>query len=512
MLSKGQREKKLNELKEKMYEKCGDEYELISKEYVNMRTKIKVKHNVCGTVFEVRPDAFFREKGYTRCPNKNCMKKRIEETTLKKFGYKCALSSPEVREKAKNTMKEKYGVESFFENGLIQEKMKEKYNVTSSNQMHINEPYSQIIQSKDQLKKWKEDFIKEEKSAPTLLDFCSLSGYSSSAVYKKFDELGFNIEEIFNVSSSMFEEKIKAFLDKNHISYQTHNRDIISPLELDFFIPDFNIAIETNGAFFHNSSIQTGHNRPPKERLYHQRKSLLCEDKGIRLIHIFEWDLYKKNIDNTLSFLESVFHINQKKIYARKCSLKDISSRQANDLYESNHLQGKTSNCKYNYGLFYNNQLVACMSFSKRKEEFFLTRFCSLKGTEIVGGASKLFSYFIKTVDPAIIISFSDITKMSGNVYKILGFKTEGVTAPSYWWYKNYNNIYWRRQCQKQYMHKLPGFDPTYKYIDHKDDTFWQRSEKEIMESKKYIQVFDSGMRKHVWRKEENDVRRTKDR
>ena len=59
MLSKGQREKKLNELKEKMYEKCGDEYELISKEYVNMRTKIKVKHNVCGTVFEVRPDAFF---------------------------------------------------------------------------------------------------------------------------------------------------------------------------------------------------------------------------------------------------------------------------------------------------------------------------------------------------------------------------------------------------------------------------------------------------------------------
>lgn len=503
MLTENERKQKLKYFKEEMKKKCGDEYSLLSTEYINMRTKIEIRHNVCGTIFQIRPDAFFREKHPTRCPNKECMRKRIEETNLKRFGYKCTLSSPEIREKAKKTMKEKYGAESFFENGLIQQKMKEKYNLTSSNQIHINEPYPQIIQDINRLKEWRNDFIRKEGSTPTLLSFCNLSGYSPSAVYKKFDELGFNMEDVFDVSSSMFEKEIKAFLDKNNISYKTHNRDIIAPLELDFFLPNFNIAIEINGAFFHNSSIQTGHNQPPKERLYHQNKSLLCEKKGIRLIHIFEWELYKQNIDKTLSFLESVLHIKQKRVFARKCTLQDISSKKANEFYEKHHLQGKTSNCKYNYGLFYNNELIACMSFSKRKEEFFLARFCSESGIEVVGGASKLFSYFIKTVNPTIIISFSDITKMSGKVYEILGFKIEEITAPSYWWFKNINNIYWRRDCQKQYMHKLPGFDPNYKYLEHKKDDFWKRSEKEIMESKRYIQIFDSGMRKHVWRKEE---------
>ena len=501
MLREERRKNRLQDLKDKLFAICGNEYSLLSTDYVNMRTKVKMRHNVCGTIFEVRPDAFFREKGYTRCPNKDCVRKRIEKTSMEKFGYKNCLSSPDVRAKVQDTMTQKYGTDSFFKNGLIQNSMKEKYGLESSNQMHIVQPYSQIVYNKEKLQKWKEGFINKEKHNPTLLDFCNLSGYSPSAVYKIFDEYNIPFEDIFEVSSSMYEKEIKGFLEKNNIAYKIHDRDTIAPLELDFFIPSRNIAIEVNGAFFHNSSVSLGYGRPPKEKYYHQQKSLLCEQKGIRLIHIFEWELYKGYIDKTLSFLESILHINQQRIFARKCSLVIIHPKQANAFYENNHLQGKTTNCKYNYGLTYNNELVSCMSFSQRNQEFFLTRFCSQKGLEVVGGASKLFSYFVKTVDPNIIISFSDITKMSGNVYNILGFKVEGITAPSYWWYKNLNNVYWRRQCQKQYMHKLPGFDSNYKYLEHKNDPFWQRSEKEIMESKKYIQIFDSGMRKHIWRK-----------
>ena len=494
--------KKLMELKQKMADLYGEEYYLLSTKYVNMRTKIKIKHNKCGTIFEVRPDAFFRQRNPTGCPNKECVKQRTENTNLERFGYKNPLESPEIQRKVRNTMIERYGENSFFKGGLIQNSMKEKYGFKSSHQIHIIEPYATISNDKEKLLEWKKQFIKENKYSPTLSDFCNVSGYSPSAIYKIFYEKNINISEIFDTTSSIYEKEIEHFFKKNNIAYVTHERNIIAPLELDFFVPDFNIAIEVNGAYFHNSTKEVKNGRPPKDRLYHQKKSLECENKGIRLIHIFEWDLYPEHIRKTLGFLCSVFKISQQKIFARKCVLKDISNKQANSFYENNHLQGNTNNCKFNYGLFYNDELVSCMSFSKRNEQYILSRFCSKIDIEVVGGASKLFKHFLRIENPQIIISFSDITKMSGNVYKILGFKIEKITAPSYWWFHNPSSYYWRRDCQKQYMYKLNGFDKDYKYLEHKQDPFWQRSEKEIMESKGYFQIFDSGMRKHVWRKE----------
>lgn len=496
------KEEKLMELKQKMTNLCGEEYSLLSTEFINMRTKIKIKHNKCGTVFEIRPDAFFRQKNPTRCPNKKCVKQRIENTNLKRFGYKSSLESPKIQQKIKDTMIRKYGVDSFFKNGLIQNSMNEKYGFKSSHQTHIVEPYATISKDKEKLLEWKKQFFEKNKYFPTLSDFCNVSGYSPSAIYKIFNENNIGISEIFDTTSSIYEKEIEHFLEQNDISYISHERGIITPLELDFFIPDFNIAIEVNGAYFHNSTKDVMNGRPPKDRLYHQKKSLECESKGIRLIHIFEWELYPKNIGKTLGFLRSIFKVSQQRIFARKCVIKEILSKEANDFYDKNHLQGKTNNCKFNYGLFYDNILVSCMSFSKGNEQYTLTRFCSKIDIEVVGGASKLFKHFLKTENPQIIVSFSDITKMSGNVYKILGFKIERITAPSYWWFHNPSSYYWRRDCQKQYMHKLNGFNKDYKYLEHKKDLFWQRSEKEIMESKGYLQIFDSGMRKHVWRKE----------
>ena len=48
-------------LKEKMQEIYGNEYSLLSTEYVNARDKVEIKHNSCGTIFNMRVDAFFRK-------------------------------------------------------------------------------------------------------------------------------------------------------------------------------------------------------------------------------------------------------------------------------------------------------------------------------------------------------------------------------------------------------------------------------------------------------------------
>jgi len=122
-------------------------------------------------------------------------------------------------------------------------------------------------------------------------------------------------------------------------------------------IPSKKLAIEYCGLYWHSESMG-------KNRNYHIKKLNMCTDKGYRLITIFEdeW-VNKRNI--TESRLMNVLGINKsKRIYARKCVVKEISATQARMFCEQNHLQGYTgSNIKI--GAYYNTELVAVMYFFK---------------------------------------------------------------------------------------------------------------------------------------------------
>lgn len=60
------RKKTQEEYENEVYEKFGDEYTVLGK-YVNNNTFIKVRHNTCGTEFEVQPYDFITDRG-KRCP------------------------------------------------------------------------------------------------------------------------------------------------------------------------------------------------------------------------------------------------------------------------------------------------------------------------------------------------------------------------------------------------------------------------------------------------------------
>ena len=74
-----------------------------------------------------------------------------------------------------------------------------------------------------------------------------------------------------------------------------NTRKIIKPKELDIWIPDLKIAVEHNGLFIH--SIESG---KPKD--YHLMKSLLCREKNIRLIHIYEFE----DLDQQIKLLQDL--------------------------------------------------------------------------------------------------------------------------------------------------------------------------------------------------------------
>ena len=96
------------------------------------------------------------------------------------------------------------------------------------------------------------------------------------------------------------------------------NWQIISPYELDIYLPNYSLAIEYDGLFWH--SDDTGLNSR-----YHLMKTEMCEKQGVHLIHIFENE-WKSKTDIVKSRLKNLLGIYDHSIYARKCSISAITS------------------------------------------------------------------------------------------------------------------------------------------------------------------------------------------
>lgn len=90
--------------------------------------------------------------------------------------------------------------------------------------------------------------------------------------------------ELYELISSTYKDKI-----------YTNYRKLIG-LELDFYLPKLKLAIEFNGTYWH--SIENG---TPKD--YHYQKSVLCREKQVRLIHIYEFEDFEEQKKLLLDFL-----------------------------------------------------------------------------------------------------------------------------------------------------------------------------------------------------------------
>jgi len=237
------------------------------------------------------------------------------------------------------------------------------------------------------------------------------------------------------------------------ILYNT--RDGFDGYEVDIYIPEYKIAIEYNGSFWHKS-LPSGF--ASRDRLYHLHKFELCQRKGIRLLSIFDVDLlFRKEI---LSRFFMDLFVPKKVLYARKCRVECISSSMANSMYAQHHLLGSTPNLSVSYGLFHEGELVSCMSFQKGRYKvsghpvWCLTRFVTKSGISVIGGASKLLCQFEQAYSPSSIVSYSDNDFFQGGVYEKLGFTCLGVTkTPRYYWFLH-GLEYSREQCQLKNLSK----------------------------------------------------------
>lgn len=255
-------------------------------------------------------------------------------------------------------------------------------------------------------------------------------------------------------SNSNVELQLRSQLE--NLGFTIHNsRSLIKPWEIDMYNPGKKIAVEFNGMYWHSNLVL-------KDKKYHFNKSKLCEEKGIRLIHIYEWEWNDERIKNIiLSIIKIACNVIPNRIYARQCEIKEITNKEAKAFNIKNHLQGHR-NAQITYGLFYKNQLVQLMSFSKtrynknlkNKDDWEIIRGCPGSNNIVIGGVSKLFKHFIKNNNPNHIFSYCDFNKFDGHGYEAIGMKFIGYTGPDKTWIINSEAIKRNPKKYKEYKDK----------------------------------------------------------
>ena len=414
------------------------------------------------------------------------IKDKIKETNLERYGVEHVSQTKEFQDKIKQTCLNKYGVEHVSQTKEFQDKIKEtclnKYGVEHQSQSKERQEYYKN-KFKDKYKDDKNviDVNYKTKEITYKCDKCNdihiIPRYFYYNRSKFYSNICLTCNPINNTSN--LELAIQDLLTELGVEFITNTRDIISPKELDIYIPEYNIAIECNGVYWHSELYRPNN--------YHQEKYLQCKDKGIKLIQIWEDDWYIKN-DIIKSRLENLFN-SSKRIYARKCVIKEIDNKNSKEFLENNHIQGNV-NAKYKIGLYYNDELVSLLTMGSLRKmmnqknienNYEILRFCNKINYTVIGGFSKLLKYFIKNNNIENIITYADSDWSDGNLYSVNGFEFVSQTKPGYY----YSNNYIRQHRYNFTKQKLvnQGFDKN-------------KTEHEIMLERGYYRCYNSGSSK----------------
>ena len=399
-----------------------------------------------------------------------CKKCKLKKNNLEKWGVENVFQLESVKQKSKKTNLEKFGVEYVSQSRELQEKIKISKSNLDNNL--INEK-----RKSTNLEKWGVENVSQSSDIKQRKEKKYESNWNSTNNKKseEFRKINFkvaqnpnyinylekgksvfkcdnNYEHEFEIDKDCYSKRIKYKtilctvcnpVDKHQSGKEIKLYNFIKSIydgeiiqnyrlekqELDVFLPQFNLGIELNGVHWHSDIY--------KDRNFHLNKSNFFNQNEIHLFHIWEddWDNKTQIIQ---SQIKNVLGLSQK-IPARKCQVKSITdTKLVRKFLDSNHIQGFV-NSNLKIGLYYQDELISIMTFDKFEgrnkmsdSEWNLNRFCNKLDHSIIGGASKLLSFFVKNYNPKRIISYADKDWSKGNLYEKLNFTKVYETEPDY--------------------------------------------------------------------------------
>lgn len=471
------------------------------KDYLNVITEESLKQHydkenrtlseACD-YFKVSQAIFLRVlKYYNFHKSKESHTAQIKKSKLEKYGD----ANYNNQEQRAKTNIEKYGVDNQFKRQDMmddirkanEEKYGSKNNIYKNlktreeNSGSVHESYINQIEKTRQtnLEKYgvdwaaKSDIVKDhikESVKETFQEKYGCDSYWSSPEAKrsngsKNSRANLHFEELLKEHNIKYEKEF--LLENRYYDFKVNN-----------------ILIEINPTATHNVDWSPWRVDKGIDKHYHAEKTDLALKNRYRCIHIWDWDDDEKIITTLLSPRES--------IGARKCNIKIVNKEDEIDFLNKYHFQGYTKS-DIALGLYESNTLVMLMTFGKarysKKHKIELIRLCSCKN--IMGGAEKLFKYYIDTYKPESIVSYCDLSKFEGDVYKKLGFKKQGRSISRHWY-----NIKLNDHITDKLLFKR-GFDSL---LGNVFGFYGKGSSNErLMLEHGFVEIYDAGQATYIW-------------
>lgn len=462
--------------KQRVCEICGKTFQPEAPNQKICSGKHVKKCEVCGSEFEVHTIKEYRNR---RTCSRSCKYKLVKMTSLNRYGVSNVMRSESFKSRVRKTNLERYGVSTPFESSDFKEKSQktciERYGV----------PYA--TQSEEV----------QRKIRRTMQERYGVDYYPESDEY--VDKTRKTCEERYGVPwpclsvQSLFGDSKN--ISSNNTSFASVLEVLSIPFELEFVLEDrsYDIRVgttlvEIDPTSTHNSFVNIMKDKSrAKDSQYHLNKTKLAESHGYRCIHVWDWDDWDKIVQLLLP-TESV--------YARKCQIEELDKRATDDFLNTHHLQGSVRGQTKRYGLYYQGRLVEVMTFGRprynRKFEWELLRLCTESGITVVGGASKLFKYFLNSCNPSSVISYCDRSKFSGSVYKSIGMDLVSEGTPNKHWYSPKKSERMQHITNNFLLQR--GYDQIF------DEHYGKgTSNEQLMLDRGYLPVYDCGQMRFEW-------------
>ncbi len=426
------------------------------------------------------------------CSNKECMKKKRQESQLMKFGVENYVESEEFKQKAAQTNLKKYGKENYAQTKEHKEKAKktclekygqEHYLATEKSKQERKEicldkygvdHYSKTEERTNRIKQkcleqygveyYLQSPICKKKFKQTCLERYGVDHYSKTPAGKKqiqqtiIDRYGVSCGFLHNRNYGKTQLEICDFLNSFGHDFKS-NYTVLEGKEIDLYDHTTKIGIEYCGLYWHNEFSPSR-----KDKNYHFKKYKECQNQGITLITVFEdeW-MQKKQICKNI--LQSLLGHFSTRLYARNCETKLIDKSLSKQFLNDNHLLGASKFSKISVGLLSNNKLFGLLSLGnhhrkKDKNLIVLDRLCFSPLTQIIGGASRMLSVakkWAKENGYYKIITWSDNRWSSGKVYEKMGFLLDEEIGPDYSYVDLQSHSRKSKQSQKKKNTNCPS-------------------------------------------------------
>jgi len=416
--------------------------------------------------------------GHKNPSQSETIKTQKKKNNIAKYGVASFSQTQEFKNKFKNTMNKRYGVDYAMQSDELKNRYMNAFTnkKTFQRKMKLNDDQVDILFYSSNFK----NFIKNKT-----IHIASKELSVDANTIRKYMHIHDVTEYISNVSS--LEVEMAEFLTSINVKFTQNDRIKIRPYELDFFLPDYNIAIEMNGVYWHSTA-------KTHDKNYHYNKWKRCQENNIQLLTIFEdqWNFSKDKIQNLIKS-----HCFQKAtvVGARKCQVAYIIAKDARLFVDKYHIQNFVAGT--HFGAFYNNELVAVMTFgytrgTKRSRRFELKRFVALPHTSYPGLFSKMFKYAQKEMQFTEVVSFSDNCWFTGNLYQKSGFSnTKSLPIGYKYLFKN-ELVHCSRFTKDNIKKKFPR-------MANKINA--GMTEQEAMCELKIPRVYDCGKKEWIWNK-----------